>query len=114
AQVLAKPVYGEPEVELAGDHRFPAIVHLPALRSAGRDRLEHLLAIETRGAAKRNCLRKTFQHARNRDLIDHLGELTGSLAAEMDDARRIGLHIGLSRLHGRIATAAHDRKAAVL
>src|SRR3546814_16571704 len=46
AQVLAHPVDGEAEIEAVLRHRFPTIVHLPALRRAPGDRLEYLVEIK--------------------------------------------------------------------
>src|SRR5438445_2832633 len=46
AQVLPHPVHGETEVELVVDHGLAAILHLPGLRRALGDHLEHQLRVQ--------------------------------------------------------------------
>ena len=45
-EVLAHPVDREAEVELVGDHRLAAVLHLPRLRRALADHVEHALDVE--------------------------------------------------------------------
>src|SRR6266513_1518660 len=46
AQILSHPVHREAEVELVLDHGLAAVLHLPGLRRAFRDHVEHELRIK--------------------------------------------------------------------
>src|SRR5215468_11430062 len=76
AQVLAHPVDGEAEVELALDHGVGAVVHLPGLRGALRDDLDQLRAIEPGLLREVHALREALQQPGDADLVNHLGQLT--------------------------------------
>src|SRR5713226_4133490 len=47
AQVLSHPVHRKAEVELVLDHGLAAVLHLPGLRRAFGDHVEHELRVET-------------------------------------------------------------------
>src|SRR6516162_2805037 len=80
-QVLAHPVDGEAEVELALIHRLAAVIHLPGSGRAFRDHLEHGLDVELRTLGEMNALGEALDQARDADLVDHLGQLPGARAA---------------------------------
>src|SRR3546814_1457786 len=63
-EVLAHPVDGEAEVELALVHRLPAIDHLPALRRAAGDRLEYLAGVEPGRLGEMKRFGKTLELGR--------------------------------------------------
>src|SRR3546814_19731403 len=64
AQVLAHPVDGEAEIEAVLRHRFPTIVHLPALRRAPGDRLEYLVEIKLARLGKAQRFRPRSEERR--------------------------------------------------
>ena len=64
AEILAHPVHGEAEIEPALVHALPAIVHLPGLRRALRDRLHHCGEIEIGMLGEGDGLRQALQQAR--------------------------------------------------
>ena len=114
AQILAHPVGGEAEVELALDHGLVTVLHLPGAGGTLRDHLHHGLHVEARLHAEVDGFGEALHEARDGDLVDHLGELARAReaeqfahAGEMRD-QRLGLRIIL-----RIA-AAHDGEHAVL
>ncbi len=113
-QVLAHPVDGEAEFELAPAHGRRAVLHLPGLGRALGDGGEHLVHVEAGLQAEVERLGQPLNDPRDAELIDHLGELPGARGA--DQVRRPGITIdhGLGALEvGRLA-AAHDRQHAVL
>ncbi len=75
---------------LAGQHRVVAILHLPGLRGTRGNHLDHGLHVETGGAPEVQTFRKPLHHARDADLVDHLGELPGTRRADQARAARIG------------------------
>src|SRR3981081_2227165 len=91
AEILAHPIDGEAELELALDHGLPAVVHLPALRRAlgdGADRLVHVAAgllaeIDRRGQA--------LDDAGDAHLVHHLGELARARHADQGDRLGVGM-----------------------
>src|SRR5215218_1752508 len=78
AEVLAHPLHGEAEVELAGGHRRRPVVHLPALGGALADDVEHLGRVEPGAQREVDGLGEALHHAGDADLVDHLGELAGA------------------------------------
>ena len=64
AQVLAHPLDGEAEVELAVVHRLPAVLHLPRLRGAFGDRLDDCGDVEARPCARNSALRRALARRR--------------------------------------------------
>ena len=58
AQVLAHPLDGEAEVELAVAHRLPAVLHLPRLRGALRDGVDDRRDVEARPCARSSAPRR--------------------------------------------------------
>ena len=58
-KVLAHPVDGEAEIELVGDHRLAAVVHLPRLRRALADDVEHREDVEPGFLGESGCLPTT-------------------------------------------------------
>ena len=112
AEVLAHPVDGEAEVELALDHGRAAVVHLPALRRALADDLEHRLHVEAGALAEGDRLRQALHQAGDGDLVDHLGELTR--AARPEQSHRLGeghRHRAGGVERCRVAAAHHGERA---
>ena len=60
AEVFAHPLDGEPELELAGRHRAGTVLHLPAAGRSLRDRLDHLVDIESCLLGERHTLGQTL------------------------------------------------------
>src|SRR5262245_41915048 len=71
AKVLAHPVDGEAEVELALDHGERAVVHLPGLGGALGDDLHQLGAVEPRSLGEVHALREALQQPGDADLVHH-------------------------------------------
>src|SRR3546814_18503616 len=86
------PVDGEAEIEAVLRHRFPTIVHLPALRRAPGDRLEYLVEIKLARLGKAQRFRQALPHPGNGDLIDPFLCLPRARFADMDDPSNIILH----------------------
>ena len=79
AQVLAHPVDGEAEIELVGDHRLAAVLHLPRLRRALADHVEHAQRRRARPSrAKLMPSDERLHQPRDADLVDHLRELAAA------------------------------------
>ena len=74
----------KPKSILAFDHRRPAVDHLPALRRAPRDGVEHFGRVEARRHGEMDRLGEPFDALRRCDLVDHLGELAAARRADMD------------------------------
>ena len=79
---------GETEIELAGHHGFPAVVHLPGLGRSLADHLNHPLRIQVGPAGKIEGFRKALDQSGDGDLVDHLGQLAASGAAHEFDRPR--------------------------
>src|SRR4029079_4429510 len=81
-EILAYPIHGEAEIEFAVDHGAPAIVHLPGLGRAFRDRVDDLLHVEAGAHAEMKRFGEAFDQASDADLVDHLGKLAGARRAD--------------------------------
>ena len=74
-EILPHQIDGEAEVESAFDHGLPAVLHLPGLRRALGDRVDHLLDVEAGALGEMQRLGETLNQSADADLVDHLGEL---------------------------------------
>ena len=115
AEVLAHPLHGEAEVELALRHRVAAVLHLPALRGAVLDDVDHGVGIEARLHREVDALRQPLHDAGDADLVHHLGEL----ARPGGPHQRHGLGVRAHHRQGErverlVVGAAHDRQLPVL
>src|SRR5262249_15145463 len=90
-EILADPVDGEAEIELALGHALPAVIHLPGLSCALRDRVDHLHHVELCRFCKVKRLGERFDQASDANLIDHLGELARACWADQVYRTRVGL-----------------------
>src|SRR3546814_15375260 len=95
-------------IEAVLRHRFPTIVHLPALRRAPGDRLEYLVEIKLARLGKAPRFRQALQHPGNGDLVDHFRCLPRARFADMDDPASLALHHQSLGRHRFIRPAAHD------
>src|SRR5205823_4299184 len=68
----------EAEIELVGDHRLAAIFHLPRLRSAFADDVEHAKRIQSGALCEVQPFSEPLNDARDANLIHHLGKLAGA------------------------------------
>ncbi|SCM75489.1 hypothetical protein KL86PLE_20157 [uncultured Pleomorphomonas sp.] len=114
AEILAHPVDRETEVELAGRHGLPAILHLPALGGPLGDGGDGLFDVEARRLGEVDGLGEALHHAGDADLVDHLGELPRARRPEVDDHLRIGAHHRLGGGKAVVVAADHDGQRAVL
>jgi hypothetical protein len=113
-QVLAHPIDGETEVELAGDHRLVAVVHLPRLRRALGDDLDRALGVEAGALGEMQPLGESLDQAGDANLVDHLGELPRADRPHQFARAGIGRAQGFDLGEGRFVAAAHHRQRAVL
>src|SRR3979490_1574289 len=74
AEILAHPVDGEAELELALDHGLPAIVHLPALRRPLGDGADRLFHVDAGLLAEIDRLGEALDDAGDAHLGPHLGD----------------------------------------
>ncbi len=114
AEVLAHPVHGEAEVELALVHGLAAVLHLPRLRRALRDHVEHEVRVEAGLLRERDAFGEPLHEAGDADLVHHLGELSRARGTQQRDRAAIGIHRGLGALERAFLPAAHHRELAVL
>jgi hypothetical protein len=68
----------KPKSKFALGHRVPAVVHLPRLRGAAGDRLEHAVEVEMGGLGKAHGFGQARDGGRQAHLVDHLGGLPGA------------------------------------
>ena len=88
-EILAHPLDGEAVVELAREHRAVAVLHLPGLRGALRDHLDHRQRVEARGLREVEALGEALEHAGDADLVHHLRELAAPGGPEAPHAPRV-------------------------
>ena len=77
-EILAHPVHREAEVEFVVDHGAAAVLHLPALRRALADHVQHQLHVQVGRLAEGDGFGQPLHHAGDANLVDHLGQLAGS------------------------------------
>jgi len=95
-------------------HGLPAVLHLPGLRSALGDRIDHGRYIEVRAFGEVDRLRQSLDEAGDRNLIDHFGELAGTGRPDaLDHACEARDHRLCAREGLRIAPR-HDGENAIL
>src|SRR5512140_1791543 len=114
AEVLAHPVHGESEVELARVHRLATVFHLPRLCRAFRDDVEYLLDVEAGALREGDPLGQRLHEAGDADLVHHLRELPGAGGPQKRHGPAIGIHERLRALEGCGFPAAHDGELGVL
>ena len=114
AQVLAHPVHRKAEVELPVGHGLAAVVHLPGLRRALADDIQHLPHVQTGHFTEVDGLGQPLHQAGDADLVDHLGQLSGAHIAHAGDGLRVGHRDRAHPFHIGLGAAAHDGEAAFL
>src|SRR6185369_13542808 len=113
AEVLAHPIDGEAEVEFVGDHRFPAIFHLPRLGGALADDVEATLDVESCFVREVDSLGERLDESGDAYLVEHLRKLAAARTAHQRDRASI---VGEHRRRGaerRFVAADHDGELAV-
>src|SRR5215472_10203015 len=112
SEVLAHPVHGEAEVELAGRHGLVTVFHLPGLRRSLGDGGDQLLDIEVGALGKMQRLGESLHEPGDADLVTHLGELAGAGGAHQVAGTRIGRdNLFSSPKWLRVAAAHHGERA---
>ena len=91
----------------------PRFVHLPGLRGAFRDHVEHQLCVEPGAHGQVQPLGQPLHQAGNADLVDHLGKLARAGRAEQGDGAGIGVDNALATIEYRGLSAHHDREHTV-
>ena len=81
------------------------VVHLPGLRRALRDRLEHAARVEARVLGEAQALGERFEQARDADLVHHLRELPGAGGSDPQRLLRVAGEQRLRAREGRFAPA---------
>ena len=82
------------------------------MRGPAGDGLQYLVAVEARCRSEGDCFGQSLQQACDRDLVDHLGQLSGARFTDMDDACGVMRHQWMRDCERLVAAAAHDRKLA--
>ena len=113
-EILAHPIDGKSEVELALEHRRTAVLHLPRLRGTLGDDVDYPLAIEAGAHSEIEPLGETLHDAGDADLIDHLGELAAARGPHQRYRSAVVRHHRFSRLERVRVAADHDGELAVL
>src|SRR5690606_19893291 len=78
AAILAHPVDGEAEIGPALNHVLRTVLHLPGLRGALTDDVDHRGHVETGGGAEMDGFGETLDDSGDGNLVHHLGELAGA------------------------------------
>src|SRR5665213_2284244 len=112
-KILAHPLDRKTEIEFAVVHGLVAVLHLPGLRRALGDGVDHRLDVETGLLGEMNALGKPFDEASDADLIDHFRQLPGACRSQKLAHPRIGSDHGLGAGIGVVLAAAHHRQHAV-
>ena len=109
-EILAHPVDRESELELVVGHRRPAVLHLPGLRGAFRDDVEHELGVEPGALREIQCLGESLHDPGDTDLIGHLRELAGADRTEKGDGTRVRIDDVPASIEFGLAAPDHDRE----
>src|SRR5256885_15113760 len=73
--------------------------HLPGLRGALRDHVDHLGDVEPGLHAEGEPLGEALDAAGDADLVDHLGQLAGARRAQQGDGAAVGVDRKSTRLN---------------
>ena len=114
AEVLAHPVDREPVRVLTVEHGLVAVLHLPRLRGALGDDVDHRAPVETGGLGEVQALGEPLHQPGDADLVDHLGQLPRPALPEQPHRAAVVAHRRLGPGERRLLAPDHDRQHTVL
>ena len=88
------------------------VVQLPRLGRSRADQARHLLSVQAGALCEVQSLRQRLHQARNTDLVDHLGQLSGAGRPHKVDSRAVTLKKRMHAVVVHLATAHHDGQLA--